>query len=81
MCNFCKMEVVNKRESSNKHRPIMGIKDGSQLFELSMNRYKVDNHKSNNLVVDLCMMIGNDVYPIKTKEIDIKYCPFCGEEL
>lgn len=81
MCNFCKMEVVNKRESSNKHQPIMGIKDGSQLFELSMNRYKVDNRKSNSLVIDLCVMIGNDVYPVQTKEMYIKYCPFCGEEL
>lgn len=81
MCNFCKMEIVNKRESSNKHRPIMGIKDGSQLFELSMNRYKVDNRKSNSLVIDLCVMIGNDVYPVQTKEMYIKYCPFCGEEL
>lgn len=33
------------------------------------------------LALDHAVCIDGQIFPIKTKEIPIKYCPFCGEEL
>ena len=84
MCKFCKTEPFNK--SVNEEiltKRIMGIKDGSQSFDLYFNRYIVKDEgiRTSSLELNLDVFIDNGMYNVKTKRIDIKYCPFCGEEL
>lgn len=81
MCKYCKMTQERGNEKTNDLVSIVKIKDGSQLIDLSLNRYISDKSRSNELVLDLSYIIDNAVYTVKTKEIKIKYCPFCGEEL
>ena len=62
---------------------VLRLKDGSQIFDLYLNRYIVetdDIHRSNSEINISVDMDGGE-YVLKHKEIPIKYCPFCGEEL
>lgn len=81
MCKYCKMEQIYKDEYCNEDPNLARIKDGYQLFEVNFNRFVSDKMKFNVLTVDLAIIINDDIYPLETKEIKIKYCPFCGEEL
>lgn len=85
MCKYCKLKTLNEYagEKSNESKRIGALKDGSQLFELCLSRYIVeedDIHRS-ELILDLAFELNNGLYNVKTKYIPIKYCPFCGEEL
>lgn len=81
MCKYCKMEELNKGEFSNGNQSIIRIKDGSQVIEANLNRYQCDGHRDNHLILDTLVVINNELIPVKSKRIKIKYCPFCGEEL
>lgn len=81
MCKYCKLTHDRGYEKTNDPITIGQIKDGSQVFDLFMNRSVTDKKRSSELVLDLGCNINGDMYNIKTKEIKIKYCPFCGEEL
>lgn len=81
MCKYCKLTQERGNEKTNDVISIGKIKDGSQLLDLSLNRYISDKSRSNELILDLSCVIGDAVYNVKIKEIKIKYYPFCGEEL
>lgn len=81
MCKYCRTEELNRGEFYNGDSSILRIKDGSQLMEVNFNRYKTDTEKLIVLALDHAVCIDGQIFPIKTKEIPIKYCPFCGEEL
>lgn len=86
MCKYCEMESTDLgdviEESSNTS--IMALRDGSQLFELILYRYRLNNKtKDSHLVLDYTYINNNGVCgdTIKRKKVKIKYCPFCGEKL
>lgn len=85
MCKYCKLKTLNKEigEKSNNSVLIGKLKDGSQVFELYLNRYmiKTDNIHRNSLILELDVNYGNSSVCLEEKYIGIKYCPFCGEEL
>ena len=84
MCKYCKLEVIDDTgERLNNNPKFATIRDGSQHFDLSINRYIVDEddiHRS-ELVMDLGVNVRGQVYTVQEVHIPIKYCPFCGEEL
>lgn len=81
MCKYCKLrETKIPGELTNDYRSIGSIRDGITYFSLIMNRYKCTSHV-NELVLEQSICINGTDYVVKTKEIPIKYCPFCGEEL
>lgn len=87
MCKYCKF--INEEddwEKENDFTIIDQIRDGRQQFALRLHRYECEDTKS----TVLAMMYGiysdhNEQYALgdelEIKEIQIKYCPFCGEEL
>lgn len=84
MCKYCKLQNVNEQLGEfTTDMVISELKDGCQIFEVILNRYiveKRDIHRS-SLMLELSVDLGDSVYTVKTKNIKIKYCPFCGEEL
>lgn len=84
MCKYCGLENVNEQLGEfTTDIVIDGIEDGCEMFEAIMNRYIVEKrgiHRS-SLMLELSVKTGDNVYTVKTKNINIKYCPFCGEEL
>lgn len=85
MCEYCKLETLNANigEKSNGCKTIGKIKDGSQIFETYLERYVVESEGVRNTYMGLELGVGIDrcEYSVKTERIQIKYCPFCGEEL
>ena len=85
MCKYCKLTVCNKTigEETNRDGLIISVKDGSQIIDCSISRdiCESENFRSNHLMLDLSVKIDSFVYPVKSKAIKIKYCPFCGEKL
>lgn len=85
MCKYCKMRTLNERigEKSNDNPTITTMKDGSQIFEVSLDRYIIegDGTRNNWLWLGLAVDTGEGSIYLKEKHIKIKYCPFCGEEL
>lgn len=85
MCKYCKLETLNKSigEKSNNNPTITTMRDGSQIFEVSFDRYVVeeDGTKNNWLWLGLHVETGDTTICLKEKHAKIKYCPFCGEEL
>ena len=86
MCRFCKANNVNEStgEMDNGVKTLLELKDGSQIFDLYLFRYKESNDDAweNSLVLNYGIIKPNKhVYTVKEKRIDIMYCPFCGEEL
>ena len=84
MCKHCKLTIVNsKSKEMQTIKNVLRLRDGSQIFDLYLNRYIVETegiHRS-NLEINISVNIDNGEYVLKYKEIPIKYCPFCGEEL
>lgn len=80
MCKYCKLITYNG-EQSNDVQSILKLKDGSQIFEIYLNRYKAKSVNNNELLLDYDITIDGCVHTLKEKRIKIKYCPFCGEEL
>lgn len=91
MCKYCKYRDITEYDDGGfekcNHNPrIMKVKDGHQIFELSLNRYTVDEEDGCNheLIFEIAARDPYNkkyVYTILEKHIDIKYCPFCGEKL
>ena len=84
MCKHCKLIIVgSKSREKQTVKNVLRLKDGSQIFDLYLNRYIVeteDIHRS-NLEINISVDMDGGEYVLKHKEIPIKYCPFCGEEL
>lgn len=82
MCKHCKLTkgVPGEREAQ---RSIGSIKDGSLVFDVMLRRYIIDDDEYNvheaELILDFSSIGCSD--SLKTKHINIKYCPFCGEKL
>ena len=85
MCKYCKMELLDENlgERCNNNKVIMEIKDGSQIIKTNLYRCVTDDgsENCNILILDLDVQLPSGVYSVKSKEISIKYCPFCGEKL
>ena len=84
MCRYCKLiETGVTGEKTNDSVKIVMIQDGSQLFELRLWRYidEENNDRENRLIIETAVDVQGSFYPLKSSHIDIKYCPFCGEEL
>lgn len=82
MCKYCKLEEEGNNEYVTS-QTIKTIKDGSQIFEayIFRDKHEPSNTDSSVLGISLSYEDDNGCYTLKTKEIKIKYCPFCGEEL
>ena len=84
MCKFCDLTILDEEAGELAAGPRLArIKDGSQIFNLYLNRYIVeeaDIHRS-SLILDLQIELDGGLYTLKNKEVNIKYCPFCGKEL
>lgn len=84
MCKYCKLSIVDsKSKEAQTIKNILRLKDGTQIFDLYLNRYIVeteDIHRS-SLEINMSIDMDGGEYVLRYKEIPIKYCPFCGEEL
>ena len=81
MCKYCKLEKGVEGEFHGIES-LLKMTDGRQVFEVFLNRYIYNGRHDSSLVLDYAIKVSNDVAnSIRTKQIKIKYCPFCGEEL
>lgn len=85
MCKYCDLKEIGDKEFVNDVNlsSIVSIKDGSHVSELYLNRYVLDSdniHRS-TLILETGVKLYDGYHTIKTKELKIKYCPFCGEKL
>ena len=85
MCKFCKLKTLNEEygEKSNECKRIMHLVNGCQEFNVYLNRYIVEEDNVNRaaMILDLDVCFDDSLLTLKEKQINIKYCPFCGEEL
>lgn len=84
MCKFCKLTTLNEDVGEKgAGRRLARIKDGRQIFDLYLNRYVVEDAGIHNsqLIIDLNIELDEGEYAVENKQVDIKYCPFCGKEL
>ena len=84
MCKYCKVRVFSKKYGEKiGNNIILRNVDGSQVSEVYLNRHIVesDGISEASISIDISEKLDGAEYLIKTKEIKIKYCPFCGEEL
>lgn len=85
MCKFCYVEHINdyNNEKSNGTQVIDSLQDGHHIISVSIDRYQDGNcYRTNRLILDYDVTDHDgSMYSIGQKLIDIKYCPFCGEEL
>lgn len=85
MCKYCKLKTLNKEvgEKSNEVKLITRLVDGCQEFNVYLNRYIIEEDNINRaaMILDLDVRFDGNLFTLKEKQIDIKYCPFCGEEL
>ena len=84
MCKYCKVRVFSEKYGEKiGNNMILRNVDGSQVSEVYLNRYIVesDDISKASISIDISVKLDDAKYLIKTKEIKIKYCPFCGEEL
>lgn len=81
MCEYCKLENGVEGEFHGIES-LLKMTDGSQVFEVFLNRYIYNKKRNSSLVLDYAIQKPKGIAnSIRTKEIKIKYCPFCGEEL
>lgn len=85
MCKYCKLKDLGRGELHNSENYIiLSIKNGNQSMDVMFNRY-VDNELNihdSELILDYGVSLSDSgFYPVKSKAIKIKYCPFCGEKL
>lgn len=82
MCKFCKFTNRYVTGEKDTYKSVLRINDGSQAFEVILFRNEQpDGKRCSRLVLNLCVRVDNSEYVAKEKDIEIKYCPFCGEEL
>lgn len=86
MCKFCRLKKERNTavdEKTNGLKCLTAIDDGSQTFGLYLNRYVnvSENYYEASLDIDWSIMLNGRLCSVKTKQVDIRYCPFCGEEL
>lgn len=74
---------MKKNGEKTGNNMILRNVDGSHVSEVYLNRYIVESDDINkaSISIDISVKLDDAEYFIKTKEIKIKYCPFCGEEL
>ena len=51
-----------------------------KFCDLTILDEEADIHRA-SLILDLEVKLGDGEYTLKNKEVNIKYCPFCGKEL
>ena len=84
MCEHCKVRVFSEKYGEKiGNNMILRNVDGSQISEVYLNRHIVesDGISEASISIDISVKLDDAEYLIKEKEIKIKYCPFCGEEL
>lgn len=84
MCKFCELELCGRgTKMSACPTPIGEIRDGSQVFDVYLNRYisEPENIHESTLVLNLGVDLEDANYSVQETQVKIKYCPFCGEEL
>lgn len=85
MCEHCKVEVISETYGEKiGNNMILRNDDGSNISEVYLNRHIVesDDISEASISIDISLKLDDTTeYLIKEKEIKIKYCPFCGEEL
>ena len=84
MCKYCNFTEVNEYEQINTGTTIIEIRDGRTILHVDLYRYHSSDGSSrlNELILERC--IDSESYgmtPVEDCHINIKYCPFCGEEL
>lgn len=84
MCEHCKVEVFSEKYGEKiGNNMILRNVDGSHISDVYLNRHIVesDDISEASISIDISVKLDDAEYLIKTNEIKIKYCPFCGEEL
>ena len=84
MCKHCKVRVFSEKYGEKiGNNMILRNVDGSHISEVYLNRHIVesDDISEASISIDISVKLDDSKYLIKEKEIKIKYCPFCGEEL
>ena len=84
MCKHCKVEVFSEKYGEKTgNNIILRNVDGSHISDVYLNRHIVesDDISEASISIDISVKLDDAEYLIKEKEIKIKYCPFCGEEL
>lgn len=84
MCEHCKVRVFSEKYGEKiGNNMILRNVDGSHISEVYLNRHIVetDDISESSISIDISVKLDDAEYLIKEKEIKIKYCPFCGEEL
>ncbi len=84
MCRYCDLiETGVGQEKTNDNVIIGTVRDGSQIFDLTLFRYidEENNERYNELILEISVDVRGHVYPLKQENIKINYCPFCGKEL
>lgn len=84
MCEHCKARVFSEKYGEKiGNNMILRNVDGSHISEVYLNRRIVesDDISEASISIDISVKLDDAEYIIKEKEIKIKYCPFCGEEL
>lgn len=84
MCEFCNKHDLGTGELSNEFVRVEEIKDGSLRLGLSIFTYSIVDEECNKNLLVLQYKVDSSIDGpclIAEKDIPIKYCPFCGEEL
>ena len=83
MCKHCKVEVFSEKygEKTGNNMILRNV-DGSRVDDVHLNRHIVETEEYHDasISIDISVKLDYAECLIKTKEIKIKYCPFCGEE-
>lgn len=86
MCKYCEMKPIGGvgEEMENIYHPIIDASEGRFEFDLYFRRYEsgLDGEgRANYLIMEWGINNDGEFTPVVQKDIDIKYCPFCGEKL
>lgn len=84
MCKYCSFTFTNEEEKITRGDNIIKIKDGRNLLDVYLFRYHTNDGDSrlNQIALDRCVEVETgELVDVESHVIDIKYCPFCGEEL
>lgn len=79
MCKYCEFTNIEELSKDNENQSIKKIVDGCITTELSLMRYQDGTKRVNQLVLNRYLTEGR--YDVDYHNIDIMYCPFCGEKL
>lgn len=88
MCKYCKMTKDKVCGEKICLKRLAKVTDG--FYESEIVYWKYDGRgieggrKEHKLILNWCAKINGKNIPstvLKSKELNIKYCPFCGEEL